>query len=148
MPAKKSALARRGRKSTYNDRDAHEIAARLSVGEPLAQICRDSWMPTDRTVRNWMEANAGFASVIARAREVGFDAIAQRTRLTARGKTEADGGDSQGDVQRDKLIIETDLKLLAKWDPKRYGERVQLAGDADAPIAVTIIERRIVRPGA
>jgi hypothetical protein len=29
-----------------------------------------------------------------------------------------EGGDSSGDVQRDKLIVETDLKLLAKWNPR------------------------------
>lgn len=55
---------------------------------------------------------------------MGYDAIADRVRKTARGKIEADGGESSGDVQRDKLIIDTDLKLLAKWDPKRYGEKV------------------------
>jgi hypothetical protein len=37
-------------------------------------------------------------------------------------------------VQRSKLRIETRLKLLAKWSPKKYGERVQVAGDADNPI--------------
>ena len=44
-----------GRKSTFNDKDAAEIVARLSKGEPLAVICRDDWLPTDRTVRNWAE---------------------------------------------------------------------------------------------
>ena len=33
-------------------------------------------------------------------------------------------------MQRDKLIIDTDLKLLAKWSPRLYGDKVQLA-DAD-----------------
>ena len=58
-----------------------------------------------------------------------------RTRATARAKTADDGGDSSGDVQRDKLIIETDLKLLAKWDPKRYGDLLKLAGsDGTGPV--------------
>ena len=29
-------------------------------------------------------------------------------------------------VQRSKLRIETRLKLLAKWDPRRYGDRLAL----------------------
>jgi hypothetical protein len=33
-------------------------------------------------------------------------------------------------------VIETRLKLLAKWSPKKYGERVQVAGDADSPLKV------------
>ncbi len=114
-----------GRKTTFTQPVADEICQRLSKGEPLAVICRDEGMPNDDTVRNWADADAVFSRSIARARESGHDAIAARTRLTARGKTEESGGDSSGDVQRDKLIIETDLKLLAKWDPKRYGERVE-----------------------
>jgi hypothetical protein len=35
-----------------------------------------------------------------------------------------------------KLQIETRLKLLAVWDPKRYGNKVQLGGDGGAPIRV------------
>ena len=35
-----------------------------------------------------------------------------------------------------KLQIETRLKLLACWDPKKYGNKVQLGGDADNPIKV------------
>ena len=34
-------------------------------------------------------------------------------------------GISSGDVQRDKLMVETDLKLLACWDP-RYNAKQQL----------------------
>jgi hypothetical protein len=36
-----------------------------------------------------------------------------------------------------KLQIETRLKLLAKWNPKKYGDRQILAGDADNPLTVT-----------
>jgi len=114
-----------------------EIVARLSKGEPLAVICRDEHMPCDDTVRNWQDADPAFARAIARAREAGFDAIANRTRATARKLSPEEGGDSTGDVQRDKLIIETDLKLLAKWDPKRYGERTTVVGDKTAdPVQV------------
>ena len=38
-------------------------------------------------------------------------------------------------VQRSKLRVETRLKLLAKWDPRRYGDRLQLANDPEHPIA-------------
>ena len=32
-----------------------------------------------------------------------------------------------------KLQIETRLKLLSKWDPKRFGDRVALTGADNAP---------------
>jgi len=117
-----------GRPSTFTKHIGQAICDRLAAGEPLTQICRDEGFPTDRTVRNWMTADADFASDIARARELGFDAIASRLRDTARGR-----GESTQDVQRDKLIIDTDLKLLAKWDPKRYGEKLAVGGDPDGP---------------
>jgi hypothetical protein len=35
-----------------------------------------------------------------------------------------------------KLQIETRLKLLAKFNPKKYGDRQILAGDPDSPFEV------------
>jgi hypothetical protein len=125
-----------GRPSKFTPELATEICDRLATGEPLTEICRGDHMPTDRTVRNWMATNTTFSSDIAHARDVGHDAIAARTRKTARGMGEDDGGDSTGDVQRDKLIIETDLKLLAKWNPRRYGDKHLMVGGGpeDDPI--------------
>ncbi|WP_226426546.1 hypothetical protein [Xanthomonas sp. MWU16-30325] len=113
-----------------------KIGFRLGQGEPLAAICRDVGL-YDGTVRDWMEKDQAVFHAIARAREEGEQAIAHRLRATARGKRPKQGGDSTGDVQRDKLIIETDLKLLAKWNPKRYGDKVQqeLSGPDGAPLA-------------
>lgn len=137
-----------GRPSSFTQEIADEIVDRLSKGEPLAAICRDDHMPTDRTVRNWREADPAFASAIAGARETGFDVIAQRARMTLRGKIEVEGGESTGDVQRDKAIADFDLKLLSKWDPKRYGDKIAHVGgdEGDAPIRVQRVERVIVRP--
>lgn len=108
-----------GRPSLYSPELVETIAERLSKGEPMAQICRDEGMPAYRTVKDWIDGKPEVSAVIARARDEGFDAIAARLREVARGR-----GESTADVQRDKLIIETDLKLLAKWDPKRYGDKV------------------------
>lgn len=106
---------------------ARKVVDGLSVGTPLTVICSDHGMPCDDTVRAWAAENEELSRAIARAREAGHDTIAHRMRQTARGS-----GDSTGDVQRDKLIIETDLKLLAKWDPKRYGDATMLKhADAD-----------------
>lgn len=123
-PAKKPATPNKGgRPSLYTDELLKEICQRLSTGEPLTVICGDDHMPCDDTVRDWADADKSgkVAREIARARARGYDAIAKRARETARGK-----GDSTKDVQRDKLIVDTDLKLLAKWDPKRYGDRQQV----------------------
>jgi len=128
-----------GRPTFYTDQLAAEICERLAEGEPLAVICRDSHMPSSVvTVWQWAKDRPSLSESIAKARESGWDHIAWKVRKTARGKLTYEGGDSTGDIQRDKLIIDTDLKLLAKWDPKRYGDKVALTGGSkdDAPIKV------------
>jgi hypothetical protein len=113
-----------------------EICERLSVGDTLRQICRDEHMPNWRAVYQWMEKDAEFATRIAQARETGFDAIAEGTLDIADNATndwmEANDPDNPGyrangeHVQRSKLRIETRLKLLAKWSPKKYGEATRI----------------------
>lgn len=136
----------RGRPSTYTPEIAQEICDRLSNGEPLAQICRDEHMPAYRTAYLWMDTHDEFAAKIARARKDGYDHLAaqcltiadtpiegEETTVKADGAIEVKRGDMLG---HRKLQIETRLKLLAKWDSSRYGERLQLAGDADNPVTV------------
>ena len=118
-----------GRKSTFTPKVGAEIVARLSKGEPLTVICRDEGMPCDDTVRAWADADPAFARDIARAREVGFDTIA----LDALAISD----DRSDDPASRRVRVETRLKLLAKWDPKRYGDKVQIGGDGSGvPIMV------------
>lgn len=117
-----------GRPTVFSDEVLQEICERLSTGETLAEICRSEGMPGYGTVMVWQREKPEVDANIARARELGYDVIAARTRQTARGM-----GDSTQDVQRDKLIIDTDLKLLAKWS-KRYCDKLNLGGQEDNPI--------------
>jgi hypothetical protein len=88
-----------------------------------------------------MERDAELAGAIARAREVGQDAIAEEIYALVEKEPErilSDGGvrvDS-GYVQWVRVQADIKLKLLAKWNPKRYGDRVQLAGDKENPLQV------------
>lgn len=122
-----------GRPSKFTETLADEICERLSEGVPLAVMCREDHMPHRSTVSGWCTDHPEFAAQYALAREVGFDAIACRVREIARGV-----GESTKDVQRDKLIIETDLKLLAKWDPKRYGDKIDLNATGAGEIRIVI----------
>lgn len=123
----------RGPSSTYDETRAAEICEKLANGIPLAVICRENGMPSRQTVHNWRADNEEFALRFAGAREDGWDRIAYGSRKVARGE-----GDSTGDVQRDKLIIDTDLKLLAKWDPKRYGDKIDLNANVTGEVKIVI----------
>jgi hypothetical protein len=136
----KTGYANCGRRTTYTKDTADYICEKLSKGIPLAEICREEDMPAVRTVSAWKEAHEDFAAAFARAREDGFDQIAADC-LAIADETHNDSVDTENGpranaewIARSKLRVETRLKLLAKWDPKRYGERMQLAGDPDAPL--------------
>ena len=130
-------MAQRGRPSKFTEDIADEIVKRLSVGETLRSICRDEHMPGWQSIYNWISANEDFSGRIARARELGEDAIAQECMdiadnasndwMSRLDKEKAGSGWLlNGDhVQRSKLRIDTRLKLLAKWNPKKYGDKVQ-----------------------
>jgi hypothetical protein len=116
-----------------------EICRRISEGEPLRAICRDAHMPSWRAVYDWLSEDEEFAARIARARDLGFDAIAQEAMAIADtpviGEETEDDGDrvkvKRGDMLgHRRLQVETRLKLLSKWCPKRYGEQsaMQITG--------------------
>lgn len=134
-----------GRPSKYTPELAAEICERLSNGEPLRQICRDEHMPAWQKIYEWMERDETLSGAIARAREQGYEAIAEEALIIAdtprwgQKQVMSDQGTTttvEDMVAHRKLQIETRLKLLAKWNPKKYGDRVQLAGDAESPIKV------------
>jgi terminase small subunit-like protein len=139
-----------GRPSLYTPKVVEAICARLSEGEPMAVICRDGGMPAYRTVKAWMDEDSdrgrSVLADIARAREEGFDAIAlEALKIADDGENDTyESGDGKratnfDHIQRSKLRVDTRLKLLAKWDPKRYGEGMTVRGDKDAPIGASPI---------
>lgn len=129
------------------ERQSNEIIQRVSTGEPLAKVCRELGLGLT-TWYDWMAKSPPLAERFARARKDGFDAIAEQALAIADELPERTslGSIDGGSVQHAKLRIETRLKLLAKWDPKRYGERLEVAGDADAPLQVQVVKRMIVDP--
>ena len=100
-------------------------------------------MPAWRTVYDWLNASEDFATRFARAREIGTDAIAEDTLKiidTPPAKVyDKDGFEriDSGHVTWQKNRVEHRLKLLAKWNPKRYGDKTIVSGDNENPITVT-----------
>lgn len=117
------------------------VIAGLRKGTPLTVICSADGMPCDDTIRDWAEADAELGREIARARDTGFDTIAMEALAiadaaendTKAGKDGAEVPNSEW-ITRSRLRVETRLKLLAKWDPKRYGDKQLIGSDPDNPL--------------
>jgi hypothetical protein len=128
------------------------ICARLATGEPMAVICRDIGVPV-KTVNDWRLQDEEIRNQFDEARELGFDAIAMDCLSIADDgsrdyMTLADGREvpDHDHISRSKLRVDTRLKLLAKWDPRRYGERIQHANDPDNPLPAPQFIIQPVRP--
>jgi hypothetical protein len=122
-----------GRPSLKTPELVEAICARLAEGEPLAAICRDDGMPNASTVWDWQQSDPAVSQAIARAREQGFDAIAVDALQLIDNIAE--------DPASRRIRFDGRLKLLAKWDPKRYGDKLgigQAEGLEATKLAVAI----------
>ena len=144
-PAREVAPKPRGRPSKFTEALAEEICERLSKGEPLAVICRDERMPAYRTVYHWQDDHPEFLANVARARTDGYESLAvdclhisddngRDVRFTEKGAVVVD----TDVIQRAKLRVETRLKLLACWDPKRYGPKVEANVNHSGDVRIVI----------
>lgn len=100
-----------------------EVLSRIAQGETLAALGRElgfhpqSW--ADR-----MRADEGLAIAYQRARDVGADAIAEDAlRIIEEEPARIEGRIDPGHVQWQRARVDTRLKLLAKWNPKKYGDK-------------------------
>lgn len=94
-----------------------EVLSRIAQGETLASLGRElGFHPTAWGQR--VRDDEALAIAYAEAREIGHDALADQTLEIADGTRP-----SSEHVQLSKLRIETRLKLLACWSPKKYGNK-------------------------
>lgn len=134
---------RAGRKSEYDPEIAAEICTRISCGESLKQICKESHMPVHSTIYLWLLQNKQFSDNYAKARDEQADTLADEIQAIAdeeprevvddKGVARVDSGW----VTWQKNRVDARKWVASKLKPKKYGERQILAGDADNPVAVT-----------
>jgi len=119
-----------GRPSAFTPELGDAICDRVA-GRPLAAVCRDEDMPSRETVYSWLRKHKEFLDNYTRARA---------TRAFARADQIDDviEGVRSGDIKPDAARVEIDaLKWQAgKENAPLFGDRLALAGDKDAPIAV------------
>lgn len=108
------------------DNARHVILEGLADGKSLRAICRDDGMPSLSTVMRWLSADDAWREQYMRAREAGDDAMAEDIQDIA------DDVDLKPEDRR--VRIDARKWLLAKRQPKKYGDKQLVGSDPDNPL--------------
>jgi hypothetical protein len=114
------------REHVYTPELATEICRRVSLGETLTVVCKSLGVDP-ATVRDWVVGDRdGFAQVHARARRSQVEAWSDELLAIADDNT----------LEPNDRRVRLDVRkwLMARLNPARYGDRVQLAGDPENPV--------------
>jgi len=134
MPPKK-----KGRPSTYTKEMGQTLCTRMALGETMAEITKETGMPSKEVIYQWRQIHPDFDSMYTRAREDQMHAWADQIISFADDGTEdvlrdGDGNPvlkANGDpklyrehIDRTRLRIDTRKWLMAKILPKVFGDRM------------------------
>lgn len=136
-----------GRPSKYTPELVDEICRRLSLGEGLAQICRDDDMPSQTIVYQWLQRHPEFLERYTYAREeqaeTHADEIVSIADETPQTVPVYDKDGNQIDIKLDSAYIQWQRQRIdaRKWNaakqrPKKYGDRVTHGGDDENPVVI------------
>jgi hypothetical protein len=148
-PPKASQAPKKASRSTYTKQMADIICIRLSEGESLKEIVRSEGMPDRATVYRWLLEQPAFCDMYTRAREEQADTLADEIIAIADESPEINEiRDKHGDVVDIKIDsgyvayqkqrIEARKWTAMKLKPKKYGDKLELAGDPNNPMKVEV----------
>ena len=136
--AKADAIARQDKpRIKYTEALGDEMVTRMANGQSLNNICATlDYMPHISTVYDWIALEPLFAEKYGRAREHAAHTLFQECLDIAdddsRDVTKA-GEINHAAIARDKLRVDTRLRMAGKLAPKVYAERL-----ANEPAQVTV----------
>ena len=132
-----------GRPTKYTEELCSEICTRITNGESLRNICRDAGMPTLDTIYRWIGRYPSFSEQYARARDEQADTLADEIQALSDEAPPMVLGKygeviDTGWLQWQKQRIDARKWVASKLKPKKYGDRVSLAGDAENPLQTSV----------
>ena len=117
-----------GRPTHYTPELAQKICSALSGGMSLRRLTAQDDMPSAQTVYEWLWKHKEFAEQYARAKEDRAESYADEI---------AEIADNQElDPNSRRVMIDARKWIACKFAPRKYGDKVTLAGDKDAPLEV------------
>lgn len=133
-----------GRPTIYSPELRETICARMAGGESMRSISRDDAMPAMTTMFRWLNECSVFKQQYAMAMEQRtealFEEILEIADETSRDTIDTENGEKANSewISRSRLRVDARKWMLSKMAPKKYGERLALAGDAVNPLTVLL----------
>jgi hypothetical protein len=117
----------------------------MRCGLSAFKACEAASVPHS-TFLEWIRDDEELANSYARAREDLIERIANEVLELSDADVglQPDGKKDWAAVQKHKLQVDTRKWLLSKLAPKKYGDKLELTGDPDRPLAIQKIERVVV----
>lgn len=113
--------------------------------ESLLSILRDPGMPGYRTVMRWRRENAAFREAYAAAREDQGDYLADEIEDIKRCMRLPRDNPEHVAPDVGRVLIEASKWTAGRRKVKVYGDKLELAGDANSPL--TIVVRKLTDAG-
>lgn len=131
---KEPAAKKVGRPHGYTEEKALEICELVADGQSINKISKMPGMPNRSTILKWFRDVPEFSTMYARAKEIGFEVLADEIIDLADAEENMD----KDQLRRHQLMIDTRKWLLAKLQPRKYGERVtqEIVGNGDGPVQI------------
>lgn len=132
-------------KMKYSNDLADKFCALIIEGETIRDICALEDMPSVTTFFKWLREHENFAKQYARAKEIQAELfISEIVDIADDGRNDwmekkLQSGEivevaNHEHIQRSRVRIDSRKWLASKFMPKKYGDRIIHAGDADAPL--------------
>jgi hypothetical protein len=136
------------RKRLRTPENAERICELLAEGYTLRQVVREIGQGSGGAIHDWArEDAAGFGEQYARAMRTRWEVKAHELEELADADCFFEGKPDNALVQQARLRVDTRKWLLSKMLPKKYGDKVTLTGDPEAPLrTVSRIELVPVEP--
>lgn len=124
-----------GRPTRYSKELSAKFCSMIALGNSLRSVVQMKGMPGHTTVYRWLQQHEEFREHYAHAKEDSGDSDADKIEEIAekvlRGEV---------DPQAGRVAMDAYKWTAGKKRPKKYGDRMQLAGDADSPLTVNLVK--------
>lgn len=124
-----------------------KVIKELQKGRFLRQILEDDGMPSRTALYDWLDKDEKYQERYARAMELGDEVLFEETLEVARTPMEGETVEygpkgttiKRGDMLgHRRLLIDTIDKVLARRNPRKYGNKIDVTSGGD-PLAVPAI---------